>query len=407
MTDPPVLHVLEAVRGGTTRHLVDVVRAVSDVVHHVAVPERPIEEPGSGALYDSAAIDAMQAAGAHLHRVGMRRTPTHPANLAGALALHRLASRLRPIVVHGHSSIGGALARATRATTGIPALYTPNGLASDRASHLIERALGPLTARLIAVSASEADDARRWRLVPAERIVVIPNGIDLQSDDQPATDVRGVLGLDPATPLVGCVARLVPQKAPEEFVAVCAAVARQRSEPHFLLIGMGPLQERVDDAVARHGLGARWHQIPHLPDAASALGQLDVFVLPSRFEGGPYTPLEAMRAGTPVVLSDVTGSRDTIEDGVSGYLVAFGNSETMAARVVRLLDDANVRSRMAAAGKERLAAHFDVLAMGARLGHLYREVAAEPKRRSTRRLPHPRVASSTHSPDRSASQYSS
>jgi glycosyltransferase involved in cell wall biosynthesis len=271
----------------------------------------------------------------------------------------------------------------------------------------IERVLGPLTSRLIAVSASEAKLVRQNRLVRPERIVLVPNGIDLTTPSTADTDLRQTLGLAPGTPLVGMIARLVWQKAPEEFVSVCAAISRQRRDVHFLMVGMGPLQDVVDAQVARVALGDRWHQIKYLASASSTLSQFDVCILTSRFEGGPYFPLEAMRANTPVVLSNVVGNCDVVEDGVSGILAPFGDAEVMAGAVVKLLDDPRWRQAMVDAAWQRLRDRFNVETMGAALSSLYREVDYESRRRRTRRLPDPSASSSTHWPESRAPQYSS
>lgn len=418
-----VLHVLEALRGGTSRHLIDVVRHARGIEHHVAVPPLGRGARTSGALVDAPALDAIVAAGGCLHWVDMRRTPPHPANALALARLDHLVRYLAPAVVHGHSSVGGALGRvavaaARRGRDGgrgrgggrarcVAAVYTPNGLATSGAALAIERGLRPLTDRLVAVSPSEADLALTRLSFPPAKVVTIPNGIDLDPPPPAAIDLRQRIGVAPDTPLVGTVARLVEQKAPAQFVAVCAAVARRRGDAHFLLIGMGPLQAEVDAAVARGGVegggggglgngglgdgglgnggrgdggrggfGRRFHQIEHLPGAAGALDQLDVFVLASRFEGGPYTPLEAMRAGVPVVLSDVVGNHDAVEHGRSGFLRPFADTDAMAGDVVALLADKALRSRVAAAGRHRLAEHFDVRRMGERLAALYAELAS-------------------------------
>ena len=101
-----------------------------------------------------------------------------------------------------------------------------------------------------------------------------------------------------------------------------------------MLIGSGELEQPVDAAVIDAGLQERFTRIPSLPGAAGVLGQLDVFALSSRFEGGPYAPLEAMRAETPVVLTEVVGSRDTVEDGVSGLVVPPADVHALADAVV-------------------------------------------------------------------------
>jgi glycosyltransferase involved in cell wall biosynthesis len=371
-----VLHVLEAVRGGTSRHVVDVVRHTHGVRHEIVVPPDRRSAGKSGARQDRAAVDACSEAGATVHIVDMHRTPVHPANALAAARIAALIRKRAPDIVHGHSSVGGALARVAAWRTSSARLYTPNALSLSRASLAIERLLGRSTDRLIAASVSEADQVASLGLVPRQRIAVIPNGIDLTPPAPATTDLRAELALEPSAPLVGCVARLVAQKAPEQYVRACAAVARRRPDVHFLLIGMGPLQTSVDEEVKAGGLAGRFHQIPWLANAGAALGQLDAFVLPSRFEGGPYTPLEAMRAGVPVVVSDVVGNRDAVEDQVSGFVVEFGDSQRTASAILRLLDEPELAASMVAAAHERLRLSFDVAIMGAHLARVYEEVLA-------------------------------
>jgi glycosyltransferase involved in cell wall biosynthesis len=359
-----------------------VVRWAEGVEHHVAVPSPGRVATASGAVTDTLALAAMDAAGAGLHRVDMRRSPAHPANAVAVAHLHRLARAVGAEVVHGHSSIGGTLGRVTARLTGAAAVYTPNGLASGRGALAVERVLGAWTDRLVAASASEAALAVERRLVPPERVVTIANGIDLdppaQTQDPLAQiqDLRARFGLCATTPLVGTVARLVEQKAPVDFVAVCASVAAVRRDTHFLLVGMGPLGPDVDTAVVSAGIEDRFHRVEHLPGAAAVLGQLQVFVLTSRFEGAPYTPLEAMRSGVAVVLSDVVGNRDVVEAGRSGFLRPFGDTAGMAADVLRLLDDEKLRQSITAAATEHLHAAFDVRTMGAKLASLYQQLRA-------------------------------
>jgi glycosyltransferase involved in cell wall biosynthesis len=319
----------------------------------------------------------MEQAGALVHFVDMRRNPVDAHNVAAAAALRRLIARRRPTVVHGHSSVGGALARIAAWRAPVARLYTPNGLATSPVALCIERLLGKRTDHLIAVSESEADVARRARLVAPGRLHVIPNGVGRDGVDGSAIDLRQQLGIPASAPLVGSVARLVRQKAPEVFVRACGVVARQLPAAEFLLVGTGPLQRLVDAEVERANLGRRWHQIPVLPDAGRALGQLDVFVLLSRFEGCPYTPLEAMQAGTPVVLSRVVGNCDIVEQDVSGLAVAAEDPGAAAQAIVRILTDGPLAAVLAEGGRRRVATRFDVRAMGLTLRSLYTQVARE------------------------------
>ena len=374
MADPVVLHVLEALEGGTARHLVDVVRAVDGFAHHVAVPSVRI-----GGLTDNQARARMGEAGATVHTVEMRRSPVTRRNARALLELRRLTSAIGADIVHGHSSIGGALARVVALTTRRRCVYTPNGVATGAGAVAIERALARCTTRIIAVSPSEAALLRERRIATEPRVVVIPNGIEIDAPP-PVISLRQRLDLPSAAPLVGTVARLVPQKAPERFVAMAAAVHRARRDVQFVLIGDGPLRSEVEHAVEAADLHPVFHHLPELPDASAALGELDVFVLVSRFEGGPYTPLEAMRAATAVVLSDVVGNRDVVEPGRSGVLVPEHDTDAMATAVVELLADDARRAELGAAGRARVRSQFDITNTGRMLADVYGSLVAQPPR---------------------------
>jgi glycosyltransferase involved in cell wall biosynthesis len=359
MTEPVVLHVLEALEGGTARHLVDVATHATASRHHVVVPERRV-----GGLTDETALPRLRAAGATVHHLAMHRAPWSPANAAALARLRRLVRELRPDVVHGHSSIGGLLARLAADRGRTPVVYTANGITQVRAGRLVERGLRRRTSAFVATSDSEAEEARRLGLDRAGRVVVIPNGIPL---DPPPTslDLRAALGVPASAPLVGSISRLVPQKAPEDLVAALAVVLVRVPAAHAVVIGDGELAAAYEAAVDASAA---------LPDAGGVLDQLDVFVLASRFEGGPYSPLEAMRAGTPVVLTDVVGNRDAVEHGVSGLLVPPARADALGDAVVALLGDDAERARLGAAGRARVAERFDVTRMGAALDELYREL---------------------------------
>jgi glycosyltransferase involved in cell wall biosynthesis len=365
-----VLHVLEAIEGGTARHLADLVSAARNVEHLVAVPSTR-----SHGVTDVLALEHIARCAVAVDHVSLRRSVSSPANLLALRQLRTIVRRRMPDVLHGHSSIGGVAARVTAATTRLPAVYTPNGIQTGRLALGVERMLSPWTTRLIAVSDTEAADARRWGLARPERICTVANGIAL--DPEPGRDLGPLLDLPPTTPLVGTIARLVEQKSPLLFVRTASLVAARAPEAHFVLIGSGPLEGEVDDAVRAAGLIERFHRIPELPAAGSYLGSLAVFCLLSRFEGAPYSPLEAMRAGVPVVLTDVVGNHDVLgDDDGAGYLVPWDEPARAADAIVALLSDASLRDRVVAQARERLASRFDIRLMASATAQVYEEAAA-------------------------------
>jgi glycosyltransferase involved in cell wall biosynthesis len=364
-----VLHVLEALEGGTARHLCDIATHAVGADHLVVIPERRV-----GGLTDETARARLEAAGAEVHLLDLRRTPWSPANLRALVRLRGLVRRLAPDVVHAHSSIGGLLARLAADGRRPPVVYTANGITSARAGVVVERALRRRTTAFVATSDSEAEHAAQLGITRGIRTVVIPNGIEPDPPPSPL-DLRTELGIPADAPLVGSISRLVPQKAPVDLVAAARAVVDAVPEAHVVLIGDGELRAEYEAAVDAAGLRDRLHRIASLPGAAGVLDQLDVFLLASVFEGGPYAPLEAMRAGTAVVLTDVVGSRDAVEDGTSGVLVPPARPDLLGGAVVELLRDPARRDRLGAAGRARVAERFDVRAAGAALDRLYAELA--------------------------------
>ena len=329
-----------------------------------------------GYVPDRLARGQLAAAGAEFHCVEMRRSPLHPRNAISYLELARLVRRCRPAIIHGHSAIGGALARTVPAPAGTVRIYTPNGLHDSRFSLTIERALVARTDRVVAVSPSEADALRRHRLVRDDNLVMIPNGIALgPAPDDAVVDLRAVAGIPAKAPVVASIARLLPQKAPERFVECCRLVARDNAEAHFLLIGDGPFAPRVDRAADCDELRGRFVRVSEVQGVAPSLGQLDVFVLLSRFEGAPYTPMEAASAGVPVVLSDCVGNVDVLDESLAYLVAPDGDPGTAAATVTKLLGDPEFHRTTGEACARRIADAFDIEKIALTYTELYRELA--------------------------------
>lgn len=369
MTSPPVLHVLEALEGGTARHLVDLVAQVDTVEHHVAIPERR-----SSGFTDLAAAGRIAEAGGTIHHVPMTRSPVTVVNAKAVRVVRRLIHRVRPVVVHAHSSIGGAVGRV--AAKGLaPAIYTPHGLHPSRAAMYAERQLGcRFSDRVVAVSRSEAAEIAARRLARPDQLVTIPNGVAPISPVG-APSLRDALGLPGDAFIVGTVGRMVAQKAPEVFVAAMQLVVSRHPGVHAVYIGTGPEQGRFTAAVAAAGQPGRFHHIDQLDRAEQAIAQFDLFVLTSRYEGGAYAPLEAMRAGVPVVLTDTTGNRDCVHDQVSGRLVPPDDPLAIAEAIDSLIVDRAHAASLAAAAARRVEDLFSLGAMTESYRQLYDEVS--------------------------------
>ena len=203
---------------------------------------------------------------------------------------------------------------------------------------------------------------------------VVPNGVPAP----PAADrdrLRAGWGVRDGEIVLGCVARLEPQKDPLFFVR--EVMPRLPGHVRLVWVGDGSLRPDVEAAVREHGLGDRVVLDGWRDDAPARLRGLDLFVLPSRFEGFPLSILEAMAAGVPVVANDVDGIREAVADGETGTLVTPGDAAAWVRSLSALAVDEGRRSRQGAAGRARWAARFSVDAMTAATVAVYRTIPGE------------------------------
>ena len=124
------------------------------------------------------------------------------------------------------------------------------------------------------------------------------------------------------------------------------------------------------------------HYLGHRRDLPDILASLDVFVLPSLWEGMPLTVLEAMRAGAAVVASDADGTAEVVRDGVTGRLVPKGDAVALTAAIRDLLDDDDTRRHLAAAGAAHVTGRFDATTLARRTEAMYATALAARARRT-------------------------
>jgi glycosyltransferase involved in cell wall biosynthesis len=380
-----VLHVMEATIGGTKRHLLELARGLRGAGWEVEVACPRVRDAAFG---DVSFWEDLTAAGILAHEVAMERRPFSAPNARAVGTLATLIGRGGFDVVHAHSSIAGLAARrAGRAGRRPRTVYTPHGFAfltpggavRRRLFLAAERALGRITDRLIAVSPTEAQEAVAWGVVPPQKVVTIPNGVDLRclSSPQERETIRRREGWDGA-PVVGTVARMTPQKDPETWLAVASRLAAARPDVRFVWVWGGEQEQHVRQRARELGLEGRLDFAGYREDARQLLGAFDVFLLTSRFEGLPYTPIEAMASGTPVVATDVVGTRDVVRHGETGLLAPPGDVDALAGRVARLLEDGHLAGRLAGAGKADVRKRFSMQTMVARTAALYESLLSGP-----------------------------
>jgi glycosyltransferase involved in cell wall biosynthesis len=309
-------------------------------------------------------------------------------DVRAALDLRRIFRSWRPDVVHTHSSKAGIVGRWGARRERVPVVvHSVHGWSFhdhmprwNRALYVrLERLAARGTDRIITVSTLDRGKGLSAKIGSREQYVTIPPINDLRRFSGAAGErvaARARLGLPVDAPVVGTVGRLSEQKDPLTFVRAAARIAAQLPEARFVMVGDGPLRGAVEQLATELELAHRLVLTGVRRDVPEIVPAFDVFLLASLWEGMPMVIPQAMAAAVPVVASTADGNREIVHDGENGLLAPCGSPEVLAERVLRLLRDASLSGRVAAAGLST-ARLFDLERTVAELERLYLECARD------------------------------
>jgi len=323
------------------------------------------------------------------------RRAIHPVRDARAYwAVARLLRRLRPDVVHTHSSKAGILGRRAAARIrrkrpdelgSLKIVHTIHGLPFHRYNSrlanglyvLLERQAARRTDAFISVADAMTEQALAAGVGRPEQFTTIYSGIEMDAFLTPPADVAGFresLGLGGDDVLVTQVSRLAELKGHEYILAAAARITDSRV--HFCFVGDGRRRGRIEKAIRKANLQARVHLTGMLPPEKMPLVMhaSDVVVHCSLREGLARALPQAMLAGKPVVAFDVDGARELV-DADTGVLLAPGDAAGLKLAVETLAETPQLRRHLGEQGRRRAGARFDHERMVARIEALYKRLA--------------------------------
>ena len=296
---------------------------------------------------------------------------------AAFLRLKRHIAALQPDLVHTWLFAANSYGRAAALAAGVRRIVAGERSVDPwKVWHelAIDRWLARRTDRIV-VNSSGVRDFYVQHGLPSEKFTVIPNGIGPAApSDLSRADLLAELELPAAARLIGAVGRLWPQKRIKDLIWAADLLKVIRDDVHLLIIGDGPLRQRLERFRRQVRIEDKVHFLGHRDDVPRLLPHFDALWLASEYEGLPNVVMEAMAAGVPVVASDISGNRDLIVSGETGYLVPLGDRAAFARETRRLLEDAELARRLGEAGRRRMLAEFTVEQMIARHAALYREL---------------------------------
>lgn len=308
-------------------------------------------------------------------------------DLAALFELRSLFRRLRPDVLHTHSSKAGILGRLAAALAGVPVVvHTFHGFGFHPLQHflvrglyvLLEKFCARLSDALVFVSRSNMDTARAAGIGDPARYRLIRSGIKLSRyparPDRAA--LRASLGLSPSDLVVLSIGNAKPQKNPGHFLEAAARLAPRHPSARFVFVGGGEALGALRAEAAARGLEKVCLFPGWRDDAPELLAAADVFALVSLWEGLPRSLVEAFATGLPAVCYSADGVSDILRDGANGFLVPAGDLDAWCAAMDRLLADPALRAKLAAGAAAADLKEFDIDYMVRQQEELYSSLLA-------------------------------
>jgi glycosyltransferase involved in cell wall biosynthesis len=221
---------------------------------------------------------------------------------------------------------------------------------------------------------------------PMEQLYWMPNPVDTNyfapCDPTVRIERRARHGISSTAPVVLYCGRLAPEKGLPSLIAAFALVVRRIPEAVLVLVGDGPLRTTLAEQAAKLGVPEKsivFTGRVSPPDVVTWLQIADLFTLVSPSEGFSCALAEAMSTGLPSVVSDITGNRQLITSERHGLLAPVGDSEAIAAAMVRIFEDQPLRLAMAQESRNTVLANYSTSKVADRYEALFQEAIQSPR----------------------------
>jgi glycosyltransferase involved in cell wall biosynthesis len=316
----------------------------------------------------------------------MRRelSPLNDLRVIGQLRQLMTAENGRPRydIVHTHSSKAGVVGRIAAAWAKVPLIvHTVHGWSfhdqmppGRRGLYVaLERIAARYSHKMIVVSPKDIEKGLAQGIGRPEDYALIRSGIELERFGHPGVapaEMRRRLGIPLGSPIIGSVTRLSPQKSPLDLLDAFAYIHQQRPDAWLVVVGDGPLRPQVEQRLDELRIANKVILTGLRRDIPELMAMFDVFVLSSLWEGLPRVLPQAMASGLPIVCTEADGSAEAVCEGENGFLTPRGQPDVLAARVLTLLADEQLRRRMGQNGRLR-APEFGAIKMVQDIHTLY------------------------------------
>ena len=323
-------------------------------------------------------VEEIKELGVEVKIIGLKRK----FDLNTLWKLVRLMKERKIHILHTHLFVSDAYGRVAARIAGVPVILIcmQNTYFWKRKRHIwLDRTLSRFTDRIICCSEVVREFTIEQERIRADKFVTVHNMIDLAKFARvvDVVKVKRDLGLNPETPIVGCVAILGPQKGHCYLLEAAAILLRRIPQTKFLIVGDGPLRRRLEGMAGDLGIGENILFLGNRRDTPQLFAAFDLSVLASLWEGLAIVLLEAMAMRKPIVATAVGGVPEVVVNQQTGILVPSKDPTSLAQAMLSLLKDRNKAREMGEAGRKRVEEKFSSKIMIKRLEDLYLSLLRE------------------------------
>ncbi|MRG44359.1 glycosyltransferase [Chitinophaga sp. SYP-B3965] len=366
------IRVLETIRqgkiGGGESHVLDLVKSM----------DSELFEPVVLSFTDGPMVQALTAIGIPVFVIASEKA----FDISIWKKVRQFLADQKIDIVHVHGTRANTNVMWAARRLGLPLIYTIHGWSfHDGLNPLIKRAriaAEKFITRKAQVNICVSDSNRETGIKTFGRFdsVVIKNGVNPVKFNPGAEypDVKAAYGITADQLVIGYIARMTLQKDPVGMLEGFSLALKQYPQMKLLMIGEGELKDAALEAARRLNLTDHVIFDNFRQDVPAVLKGVDIYCLPSLWEGFPIGVLEAMAMGKAVIASDVDGTREAVQDGDNGLLVPAKNSETLAAAIVKLAKDQTLRGQLQQRAMDTIRSKYTVSGMTRQIEKIYQQL---------------------------------
>ncbi|MBI9067951.1 MAG: glycosyltransferase family 4 protein [Salinivirgaceae bacterium] len=282
-------------------------------------------------------------------------------------------------IVHAHGTRANSNVFWATKKLKLPLIYTVHGWSFHldqkffvrKMRELSEKFLTNKATKTICVSKSnEQDGINRFNM---KRSSVIYNAVNIEKFNPANTynNIRQELGISPDKTVIGYIVRITAQKDPFTMLRAMKKVAANSANTVLLMVGDGDLKEKAIQLANELQIQDQVIFQPFRTDIPDILNAIDIYALPSLWEGFPIGIIEAMAMEKCIIASPVDGTKELVEDGVTGFLVEHGNPDKLADAIQLVNNDINLRNMLAKNAYQYVTRNFGMEKLARQVEQIY------------------------------------